>query len=277
MAEPFVIQDCVSIRGGYSDKPVFLAYENGEADTPHAKDKFIALVSYNKMLMTPLFPKQEVPRSKGGHLKGFPEKFIKHMQKLRDAAVDQMLMQHLVRSDPMGNHNAAQGLPKNANRLELFKAADVPKIITIHVHDIQDENGAIIAPRQAITLHSSDRRAMPVKIKLDKDTLTWLGHAMLHSWGDAPEVHEEDTKLHDIIHSRLKHGRMMCTVTNKAVILKKRDSRQQLTIPRGHFDDLETIEESVDAAVAALEVQNKRPNKRKRSAGSSNDVEFDAE
>ena len=47
MAEPFVIQDCVSIRGGYSDKPVFLAYENGEADTPHAKDKFIALVSYN--------------------------------------------------------------------------------------------------------------------------------------------------------------------------------------------------------------------------------------
>ena len=276
MAEPFVIQDCVSIRGGYSDKPVFLAYENGEADTPHAKDKFIALASYNKMFMTLLVPKQEV-RSKGGHLKGFPEKFIKHMQKLRDAAVDQMLMQHLVRSDPMGNHNAAQGLPKNANRLELFKAADVPKIITIHVHDIRDENGAIIAPRQAITLHSSDRRAMPVKIKLDEDTMTWLGHAMLHSWGDAPEVHEEDTKLHDIIHSRLKHGRIMCTVTNKAVILKKRDSRQQLTIPRGHFDDLETIEESVDAAVAALEVQNKRPNKRKRSAGSSNDVEFDAE
>ena len=118
---------------------------------------------------------------------------------------------------------------------------------------------------------------MPVKIKLDKDTLTWMGHAMLHSWGDAPEVHEEDTKLHDIIHSRLQHGRIMCTVTNKAVILKKRDSRQQLTIPRGHFDDLETIEESVDAAVAALEVQNKKPNKRKRSAGSSNDVEFDAE
>ena len=78
MVEPFVIQDCVSIRGGYSDKPVFLAYENGEAGTPHAKDKSIALVSYNKMLMTLLVPKQEV-RSKGGHSKGFPEKFIKHM------------------------------------------------------------------------------------------------------------------------------------------------------------------------------------------------------
>ena len=102
MAEPFVIQDCVSIRGGYSDKPVFLAYENGEADTPHSKDKFIALTSHNKMLMTLLVPKQKVPRSKAGHLKGFPDKFIKHMQKLRDAAVDQMLTQHLVRSDPMG-------------------------------------------------------------------------------------------------------------------------------------------------------------------------------
>ena len=273
----FTIKSCVCIRGGYGNKALFLECEKGEANTPHSEAQFIALTSKSKVLMTKLVPKQEVPRFKSGHLKTFPDQFIKHMQKLRNAAVDQLLMQHLVRIDPMGTHTAAQGLPKNANRLELFKAADVPKIITIHVDDIRDENGAIIAPRQAITLHSSDRRAMPVKIKLDKDTLTWMGHAMLHSWGDAPEVHEEDTKLHDIIHSRLKHGRIMCTVTNKAVILKKRDSRQQLTIPRGHFDDLETIEESVDAAVAALEVQNKRPNKRKRSAGSSNDVEFDAE
>ena len=108
-----------------------MQYENGEKGTPYENDKFIALAPYNRELLMLLFPKQQVPRYKHGHLKGFPEKFTKHMQKLRDTAVDEILLQHLVKNDPMGDHNAAQGLPKDANRLELFKAADVPKIINI--------------------------------------------------------------------------------------------------------------------------------------------------
>ena len=232
MAEPFVIQDCMSIRGGYSDKAVFLPYENGEKGTPYENDKFIALAPYNRELLMLLFPKQQVPRYKHGHLKGFPEKFSKHMQKLRDTAVDEILLQHLVKTDPMGEHNAAHGLPKVSNRLELFKAAGVPKIINIHVDEIHDENGAIIAPRQTISVYSSDRRSIPVTIRLDEDTLTWLGHAMQQSWGDA--VHEEDTTLHDSTHSHLithAEGRVVCKVEGATVILQNRDNRQQMSSP----------------------------------------------
>ena len=275
---PFTIQNCVCIRGGFGNKALFLECEKGEANTPHSEAQFIALTSSNKVLMTKLVPKQEVPRFNSGHLKTFPDQFIKHMQKLRNAAVDQLLMQHLVRIDPMGTHTAAQGLPKNANRLELFKAADVPKIITINVDDIRNENGAIIAPSQAITLHSSDRKDGPVKIKLSEDILTWLKHAILHSWSDAPAV--EDTKLHDIIHSRLtQHAPsdvISCTVTATTVTLKRKRSRQQLSIPREHFYDLETIEDSVERAVAALEVVDKK-RKRNQGAGSSHDDEVNDE
>ena len=98
MAEPFVIQDCVSIRGGYSDKAVFLPYENGEKGTPYENDKFVALAPYSKELLILLFTKQQVPMYKHGHLKGFPEKFTKHMQKLRDTAVDEFLLQHFVKN-----------------------------------------------------------------------------------------------------------------------------------------------------------------------------------
>ena len=108
-----------------------------------------------------------------------------------------------------------------------------------------------------------------MKIRLDEDILTWLGHAMQHSWGDAPSVHEEVTKLHDSIHSHLTHeGRVVCKVEGKAVILQKRGSRQQMSFPQDNFGDPDTIEESVRSAVAALEV---RSDKRRRSAG-SNDV-----
>ena len=256
MPEPFVIQDCVSIRGGYADKAVYLTYENGEKGTPYENAKFVALASHNKELMTLLFPKKDVPRTKFGHMKGIPDEFIKHMQKLRDDYVDQLLIQHLVKCDPMGARDAAHHLPKDAKRLELCKSAGVPKIITIHVDEIHDEKGAIIAPRQAITLFSSDRRAIPVKIRLDEDILTWLGHAMQHSWGDAPSVHEEDTKLHDSIHSHLTHeGRVVCKVEGKSAILQKRGSPQQLSFSREHFGDPDTIEESVRSAVAALEVR----------------------
>ena len=92
MPEPFVIQNCVSIRGGYGDKAVFLPYENGEKGTPYENDKFVALAPYNKELLILLFPKQQVPRYKHGHPKPFPEKFTKHMQKLRDAVVDEIML-----------------------------------------------------------------------------------------------------------------------------------------------------------------------------------------
>ena len=101
---PFTIQNCVCIRGGFGNKALFLECEKGEANTPHSEAQFIALTSSNKVLMTKLVPKQEVPRFNSGHLKTFPDQFIKHMQKLRNAAVDQLLMQHLVRIDPMGTH-----------------------------------------------------------------------------------------------------------------------------------------------------------------------------
>ena len=275
---PFTIQNCVCIRGGFGNKALFLECEKGEANTPHSEAQFIALTSTNKVLMTKLVPKQEVPRFKSGHLKTFPDEFIKHMQKLRNAAVDQLLMQHLVSIDPMGTHTAGQDLPKQANRVELFKAAAVPKIITIKVDDIRDEKGALIAPSQAITLHSSDRKDGNVKIKLSEGILTWLQHAVLHSWSDGPA--DEDTKLHDIIHSRLTHHApsdgIICTVTPATVTLKRKRSRQQLTIPREHFDDPETIEESVATAVAALQVLDKQP-KRNQGAGSSHDDEVNDE
>ena len=277
MATPFTITSCVCIRGGYSNKAIFLECEKGEANTPHSEAQFIALTSSNKVLMTKLVPKQEVPRFKSGHLKTFPDEFIKHMQKLRNSAVDQLLMQHLVSIDPMGTH-ADQDLPKHANRVELFKAAAVPKIITIKVDDIRDENGALIAPSQAIALHSSDRKDTPVKIKLSEHILTWLQHAILRSWSDVPAV--EDTKLHDIIHSRLtQHAPsdvIICTVTATTVTLKRKRSRQQLSIPREHFSDLETIEDSVERAVAALEVVDKK-RKRNQGAGSSHDDEVNDE
>ena len=178
----------------------------------------------------------------------------------------------------MGTHTAGQDLPKQANRVELFKAAAVPKIITIKVDDIRDEKGALIAPSQAITLHSSDRKDGPVKIKLSEDILTWLKHAILHSWSDVPAV--EDTKLHDIIHSRLtQHAPsdvIICTVTATTVTLKRKRSCQQLSIPREHFYDLETIEDSVERAVAALEVVDKK-RKRNQGAGSSHDDEVNDE
>ncbi len=274
---PFTIQNCVCIRGGFGNKALFLECEKGEANTPHSEAQFIALTSSNKVLMTKLVPKQEVPRFNSGHLKTFPDQFIKHMQKLRNAAVDQLLMQHLVRIDPMGNHTAAQGPPKHANRLELFKAADVPKIITINVDDIRNENGAIIAPSQAITLHSSDRKAGPVKMKLTEDTLTWLQHAVLHSWGEVPA--DEDTQLRAIVHSHLTHhatnNEIICTVTPAAVTLKRRRRRQQLTMSQEQFNP-EIIEESVAAAVAALQLLDKRP-KTIQGAGSSHDDEVDDE
>ena len=108
-------------------------------------------------------------------------------------------------------------------------------------------------------------------IRLDEDILTWLGHAMQHSWGDVPSVHEGETKLHDSIHSHLMthaEGRVVCKVEGKAVILQKRGSRQHMSFPRANFGDPDTIEESVRSAVAALLV---RSDKRRRSAG-SNDV-----
>ena len=246
-----------------------MEYEKGAANTPHADAKFILLTSTNKVLMTKLVPKQEVPRFPSGHLKTFPDEFIKHLQKLRNAAVDQLLMQHLVSSDPMGTHTAGQALPKQSNRVELFKAAAVPKIITIKVDDIRDEKGALIAPSRAITLHSSDRKDGPVQMQLSEDILTWLQHAVLHSWGEVPA--DEDTQLHAIIHSHLMHAtninnEISCHVTPTAVTLKRKGSRQQLTMPRKRFHP-ETIEESVVAAVAALQVLDKRP-----SAGSSQEL-----
>ena len=99
---PFTIQNCVCIRGGFGNKALFLECEKGEANTPHSEAQFIALTSSNKVLMTKLVPKQEVPRFNSGHLKTFPDQFIKHMQKLRNAAVDQLLMQHLYESIPWG-------------------------------------------------------------------------------------------------------------------------------------------------------------------------------
>ena len=144
--------------------------------------------------------------------------------------------------------------------------------------DIKDENGAIIAPRLAITLHSSDRKDGPVKIKLSEDILTWLQHAILHSWSDVPAV--EDTKLHDIIHSRLtQHAPsdvIICTVTATKVTLMRKRSRQQLSIPREHFYNPGTIEDAVERAVAALEVVDKK-RKRNQGAGSSHDDEVNDE
>ena len=266
---PFTIQDCLCIRGGFGSQAIYVEYEKCEANTPHADAKFILLTSTNKVLMTKLVPKQEVPRFPSGHLKTFPDEFIKHLQKLRNAAVDQLLMQHLVSSDPMGTHTAGQALPKQSNRVELFKAAAVPKIITIKVDDISDEKGALIAPSRAITLHSSDRKDGPVQMQLSEDILTWLQHAVLHSWGEVPA--DEDTQLHAIIHSHLMHAtninkEISCHVTPTAVTLKRKGSRQQLTMPRKRFHP-ETIEESVVAAVAALQVLDKRP-----SAGSSQEL-----
>ena len=266
---PFTIQDCLCIRGGFGSQAINVEYEKGAANTPHADAKFILLTSTNKVLMTKLVPKQEVPRFPSGHLKTFPDEFIKHLQKLRNAAVDQLLMQHLVSSDPMGTHTAGQALPKQSNRVELFKAAAVPKIITIKVDDIRDEKGALIAPSRAITLHSSDRKDGPVQMQLSEDILTWLQHAVLHSWGEVPA--DEDTQLHAIIHSHLMHAtninnEISCHVTPTAVTLKRKGSRQQLTMPRKRFHP-ETIEESVVAAVAALQVLDKRP-----SAGSSQEL-----
>ena len=250
-----------------------MEYEKGAENTPHADAKFILLTSTNKVLMTKLVPKQEVPRFPSGLLKNFPDEFVKHLQKLRNAAVDQLLMQHLVSSDPMGTHAAGQALPKQSNRVELFKAAAVPKIITIKVDDIRDEKGALIAPSRAITLHSSDRKDGPVQMQLSEDILTWLQHAVLHSWGEVPA--DEDTQLQAIIHSHLMratniNNEISCHVTPTAVILKRKGSRQQLTMPRKRFHP-ETIEESVVAAVAALQVLEKRP-----SAGSSHEL-FDDE
>ena len=274
---PFTIQDCLCIRGGFGSQAIYVEYEKGEANTPHSEAKFIALTATNKVLMTKLVPKQEVPRFKSGHSKTFPDEFIKHLQNLRNAAVDQLLMQHLVSIDPMGTHTAGQDLPKQANRVELFKAAAVPKIITIKVDDIRDEKGALIAPSQAITLHSSDRKDGPVKMKLTEDTLTWLQHAVLHSWGEVPAG--EDTQLHDIIHSQLTHhatnNEITCTVTPYAVTLKRKRSRQQLTMSREQLNP-ETVEESVAAAVAALQLLDKRP-KTTQGAGSSHDDEVDDE
>ena len=159
------------------------------------------------------------------------------------------------------------GLPKDANRLELFKAAGVPKIINIHVDEIHDENGAIIAPRQTISVYSSDRKSIPVTIRLDEDTLTWLMHAMQQSWGDA--VHEEDPTLHDSTHSHFMthaEGRVVCKVEGATVILQNRDNRQQMSFPRANFGDPDTIEDSVRGALDALLC---RSAKRRRSAGSS--------
>ena len=236
MAAPIVIQDCVAIRGGYNqtDKPICLAYERGEGKE-HEKGKFIALASQNKDLMTAVLPKKARPRNKPEQLMGFPDGFAKHLQQLRDDYVDRLLVQHLLACHPMGASDAAH-LPKDAKRQQLFKEAGVPKIITIHVDEIHEQR-AIIAPRQALTLSSSDRRSSPVKIQLNENILTWLGHAMRHSWDDAA-ADEEDAKLHDIIHSHLKN-RLVCTVKQNTVILKNRFSRQQLTIPRSHFQNPE--------------------------------------
>ena len=135
--------------------------------------------------------------------------------------------------------------------------------------DIRDEKGALIAPSRAITLHSSDRKDGPVQMQLSEDILTWLQHAVLHSWGEVPA--DEDTQLRAIIHSHLTHhatnNEIICTVTPAAVTLKRKRSRQQLTMSREQFNP-ETVEESVAAAVAALQLLDKRP-----SAGSSQDDE----
>ncbi len=57
--------------------------------------------------------------------------------------------------------------------------------------------------------------------------------------------------------------------------MRKR-SRQQLSIPREHFYDPETLEDSVERAVASLEFVDKK-RKRNQGAGSSHDDEVNDE
>ena len=212
----FNIRNCVAVSGGYLSGNDQVVVELVEC-MDHGS--FCVLDFHNRTLMKVLMHKSSIPRDKCHNMKSFPTRLLEHIKKIRDDAVDSILMQHLSSKDPMGE--PLTKLPQGCHRTEVFSEAAVPQIINMELNEMTMDDGQRIASR-TIRVFSTPRKKTKLTVELTKDMLTWLHGALQHKWPE-PDIPD----MHDLITSNLPDGLKFKIVADKVLVKTKSSKRRR--------------------------------------------------
>ena len=106
---------------------------------------------------------------------------IQHLAKLRNEKIDELLFkQHLI-DDPQDDTNAS---PAKIDKdwVKAFEAANIPKIIEIHVGSFTATDECVV-PQKLVKVLAAPRRDALLWMQLTEDNLAWLRKAIRAEWG----------------------------------------------------------------------------------------------
>ena len=106
---------------------------------------------------------------------------IQHLTKLRNENIDVLISKHHHKDEC---HNDTNVSPANSDkdRVIAFEAANIPKIIDIHVGSFIATDVCVV-PQKLVKVLSVPRRDAVLWMQLTEDNLAWLRKAIRAKWG----------------------------------------------------------------------------------------------
>ena len=99
--------------------------------------------------------------------------FITYIAKLRDDAVDKLILQAMKKADPMGDTDAVGPQRITKSREKAFQHAEIPEVIHVLVGPLVDPHGTRL-PEITIEVVSTPRRGVNPMVKLSVELLNWM-------------------------------------------------------------------------------------------------------